>query len=169
MMQHRFQFIESDLQAFGGMPPPLFLRPKLKVKKSDNVWYLKSAVGRNTLEGVTKLMAESANIEKKVTNKTGRHIGTTRMEQALVPVNLACERIGHRDPKSFYKYVKKDKTVEDRAMQRIILGEKNTNGQPILYAETLEQEKSKKLKVKFTSSYLNCIFIYSLYMFKILY
>jgi len=76
-MQHRPQFTDSDLQAFGGMPAPLFLRPKLKVKKSDNIWYLKSDVGRNTLEGVTKAMAQSANIDKNVSNKTGRHIGTT--------------------------------------------------------------------------------------------
>ena len=147
MMQHWPQFTDSDLKAFGGMPPPLFLRLKLKVKKSDNVWYLKTPMGRNNLEGVTKLMAQSANIDKNVSNKTGRHIGTTRMEQALVPVNVACERTGHRDPKSFYKYVKKDKTVEDRAMQQIISRERSANGQPILYAEALEQEKSKKLKV----------------------
>jgi len=73
------------------------------------------------------------------------------MEQALVPVNVACERTGHRDPKSFYKYVKKDKTVEDpredHAMQRIIFREKSANGQSLVYAKALEQEKTKKLKV----------------------
>ena len=131
------------------MPAPLLLRPKLKVKKTDNVWFLKTAVGRNTLEGVTKLMAQSANIAKIVTNKIGRHIGTTRMEQALVPVNVACKRTGHRDPKSFYKYVKKDKSVEDQAMQRIISGEKSANGKSILYADVLEEEKNKKLQVLF--------------------
>ena len=102
-------------------------------------------MGRNTLEGVTRLMAQSTNIDKIVTNKTGRHIGTTRMEQALVPVNVAYERTGHRDPKSFYKYVKKDKSVEDRAMQRIISGEKSANGQSILYVDVLEEEKKKKI------------------------
>ena len=147
MMQHQPQFTDSNLKAFGGMPPLLFLRPKLKVKKSDNVWYLKTPVGRNTLEGVTKLMAQSTNIDKNVSNKTGRHIGTTRMEQVLIPINVACERTRHRDPKKIYKYVKKDKIVENRAMQRIISGERSANGQPILYAEALEQEKSKKLKV----------------------
>ena len=124
-MQHRPQFTDADLGAFGGMPTPLFLRPKLKFKKSDNKWFLKTAVGRNMLEGVTKLLAQSANIVKNVTNKTGRHIGTTRMEQALVSVNVAYERTRHCDPKSFYKYVKKDKSMEDRAMQRIISREKN--------------------------------------------
>ena len=155
LMQHRPQFTDADLRAFGSMPAPLFLRPKLKFKKSDNIWFLKTAVGRNMLVGVTKLLAQSANIDKNVTNKTGRHIGMTCMEQAFVPVNVACERTGHRDPKSFYKYGKKDKSVEDRAMQRIILEEKNAKGQPILYVEALEQEKSKKLQVYFTFFLLN--------------
>ena len=34
MMQHHPHFSEVELQAFNGMPAPLFLRPKLKVKKS---------------------------------------------------------------------------------------------------------------------------------------
>jgi len=52
-------------------------------------------------------MAQSTNIEKNVSNKIGRYIETARMEEALVFVNVACERTRNRDSKSFYKYIKK--------------------------------------------------------------
>ena len=153
LIQHRPQFSDFDLQCFGGNPAPLFLRPKTKIERGESVWFLKKAVGKNTLECVTRVMAESAGISKNVTNKTGRHIGTTRMEAALVPVNVACERTGHRDAKSFYKYIKKDKSVEDRAMQRIISGELGPVGQPIQFADALLQEKQKKQQVSIFLSY----------------
>jgi hypothetical protein len=82
-------FSSEELQVlFKGSSQPFFLVPK-KVKVSDNVWFLKKPVGKNTLAGTMKMLIEAVGIDPKgriITNKTMRRIGISRMEEAGVPV-----------------------------------------------------------------------------------
>ena len=78
---------------------PFFLTPKLKVKKSDSVWFLKTPVGKNTLSKICKELIEGARIdaERRVfSNKTPRRIGILRMEDAHVLVKKGMLITGHR-------------------------------------------------------------------------
>jgi integrase len=150
MMEHRPSFSDEDLKKFSGNPVPLFLKPKARLKRRKIVWFHKQPMGHNTLQNVTKEMAISANIDKKVTNKTGRQVGVTRMEEAKVPLETAMRRTGHRDPKSFYQYVANtNRSLEDKALQRVISGEKQQHGRVVQYQEAHDEEKTRKEMVFF--------------------
>ena len=92
---------QKDLLKFDGVQP-VFLRPKMKLKKNDDVWFLKTAVGKNTLGTIiVKLLLEETpgiNVGDRVfTNKSARRLGVTRMEESLVPIEKSMRMTGHRD------------------------------------------------------------------------
>jgi hypothetical protein len=102
----------------------LFLVPK-KVKKGDEVWFLKKPVGKNALGGMIRMVAEFAGIDTRgrvITNKTMRRIGISCMEEAGVPVEKGMRITGHRDAKSYAKYRANDSEVDDRVCQDVIPG-----------------------------------------------
>jgi hypothetical protein len=83
-----------------GSVQPFFLTPKLKVKKNDDVWFLKTPVGKNTLgQTVRQIILSTLGIDPKgrnFSNKTPRRIGISRMEEALVQVEKGMRITGHR-------------------------------------------------------------------------
>jgi hypothetical protein len=62
-------FTLEELAVFSGSVQPFFLTPKLKVKKSDNMWFLKTLVGKNTLgQKVKQIILATPEIEPKGRN-----------------------------------------------------------------------------------------------------
>jgi hypothetical protein len=84
-----------------------FLTPKPNFK-NHVVWYKDVPVGRNTLAKVVQKLAEDMpSLDgKRITNKTGRNTGISRLEEARVPLDRAIQLTGHRDIKSYKKYSK---------------------------------------------------------------
>ena len=100
LVSHWPDFSVEELagKPFDGVQP-FFLTPKLKVKKSDSVWFLKMPVGKNTLSKICKELIEGAGIDaggRVFSNKTPRRIGISRMEDAHVPVEKGMRITGHR-------------------------------------------------------------------------
>lgn len=130
-------------------PHAFFLTPKMPKFCKGPVWFTKQPIGRNTLAKITKRIFSGVPTacEKRITNKTGRVTGITRMEEALVPREKAMVVTGHRDAKSYAKYSKEGR-VADRALQRVIAGE-CVNGQKLSYSDALrnENERLNSLKV----------------------
>jgi hypothetical protein len=66
-------------------------------------------IGKNLLEKIVKMLVEGTlgiNTEKRTfTNKTPRRIGITRMEEGMVPVEKGMRITGHRNMKSYFKYI----------------------------------------------------------------
>ena len=120
---------------------PVFLTPKAKYRKSESVWFTKGPVGRNKLASVTKSLCESIESlkDKRITNKTGRAVGITRMEEALVPRETGMEHTGHRDAKSYEKYNRESKVPSSKAVQKIISG--GLPGERLLYADVIAADK----------------------------
>lgn len=59
-------FSLDGLAIFLGSVQPLFLTPKLKVKKNDDVWFLKIPVGKNILgQTVKQIILNTPGIEVK--------------------------------------------------------------------------------------------------------
>jgi hypothetical protein len=76
-----FSVEELVVKPFDGVQP-FFLTPKLKLKNSESVWFLKTLVGKNKLSKICKELIEGAGIEAKgrvLSNKIPRHIGISRM------------------------------------------------------------------------------------------
>jgi hypothetical protein len=100
LVSHWPEFNKKDLE---GKPyysvQPFFLTPKLKVKKNENVWFLNTPIGKNTLSKICKELIEGAGIEAKgrvFSNKTPRRIGILRMEDAHVPIEKGMRITGHK-------------------------------------------------------------------------
>jgi hypothetical protein len=78
---------------------PFFLTPKLKLKKNNDVWFLKTPMGKNSLSKICKELIEGAGIEAMdwvFSNKAPRHIGILRMEDAHVPIEQGMRITGYR-------------------------------------------------------------------------
>ena len=102
-------FTSEDLAKLPNHAQPMFFVLKPKFRKSDLVWFLKSPVNKNLLGKTVKTLAEGIleiNTEGQTfTNKIARHIGVTQMEEGLVPIEKGMRVIGHRDMKSYSKYI----------------------------------------------------------------
>ena len=59
----------DELAMFPDSVQPFFLISKLKVKKNDNVWFLKTPIGKNTLcQMVKQIILSTLGIEAKGRN-----------------------------------------------------------------------------------------------------
>jgi hypothetical protein len=93
-----FSVEELAVKPFDGVQP-FFLTPKLKLKSSNSVWFLKTPVGKNTLNKICKELIEGVGIKAKgrvFSNKTPRRIGISRMEAVYVPIEKGMYIMGHR-------------------------------------------------------------------------
>jgi hypothetical protein len=104
----------------------MFFVLKPKFKKCEQVWFLKSHVGKNPLGRTVKTLVEGMlginTKEHTLTNKTPKRIGITRMEEGMVPVEKCMMITGHRDLKSCAKYKVCILDSEQRACQDLISG-----------------------------------------------
>jgi hypothetical protein len=130
----------------------MFLVPKPKFRSTDQVWFLKSPVGKNPLGRTVKALVEGTErINKEgrtFTNKTPRRIGISRMEEGLVPVEKGMRITGHRDMKSYAKYNSCLPDSEQRACQDLISGDSAlAKGKAVNYLD-LVTGQNLKTKVK---------------------
>jgi hypothetical protein len=74
--------------------------PKLKPKKNDEVWFLKTLVGKNILgQTVKQPILNTPRIGAKgrvLSNKMPHQIGILCMEEAQVPIEKGMRITGHR-------------------------------------------------------------------------
>jgi len=65
---------------------PMFLTPETRLKSHDSIWFTCNPVGRKTLSNIIRTLAEAVPElkSKRITNKSGKAIGITRMEEARV-------------------------------------------------------------------------------------
>lgn len=109
-------------------PHPLFLQPKHKIKRNENVWFTKGPWGKNGIADICKTLADSVLSlkAKRITNKSARSTGISCMEAALAPADKGMLQTGHRDIKSYKGYSRESKDREDKVLQDIICGNKTT-------------------------------------------
>ncbi len=96
---HRPVFTDSLLH-------PLFLTPKIEYLTSKNqVWYMKTPVGKNPLCLLNKqLTTDLFSLKgKQITDKTSKGITMSRMADALVSIEYGMKVFGHCDSKSYAK------------------------------------------------------------------
>lgn len=69
------------------------------------MWFGKSPNGINTLQNIARKVAEDIPklACKKITNKTGRNMSITCLDDAFTPIEYGMELTGHRDLKSYSK------------------------------------------------------------------
>jgi hypothetical protein len=89
-------------------------------------------VGRSSLQAYPKLIVKNVPSFKgrKITNKTGRGIIITHLNEALVPIDK--ETISHHTIDAFEKYNQKKKLLCTLATQKALSGEIK-DGRPIIY------------------------------------
>jgi hypothetical protein len=140
LKSHWPTFIAEDLSELPNHAQPMFLEPKPKFMPTDQVWFLKSPVGKNPLGKTLKTLVEGTvgivTEGRTFTNKTARHIGITRMEEGMVPAEKGMRITGHRDIKSYEKYNACLADSEQRACQNLILRDSVlAKGKPVNYQD----------------------------------
>lgn len=72
---------------------PFFLTLKLKVKKNNNVWFLKTLVGKNSPSKICKELIEGTSIEAKVGCFPTRSLAVLEYQgwkMLMVPLKREC-------------------------------------------------------------------------------
>lgn len=137
-------------------PHPMFLQAKSKIKRGDAMWFTKGAWGKNGICDICKDLADYVPSlkAKRITNKSVRSTGISRMEAALAPVDKGMLQTGHRDVKSYKGYSRECKDKEDKVLQDIISGTKHVYSEAML----IETTEMNRLKVCFLLRILKCLF-----------
>ncbi|KAL2607841.1 hypothetical protein R1flu_026414 [Riccia fluitans] len=147
-----FSLIIAKRPSFGDKPGPypMFLTPRPTFQAADPVWYGRRPVGKHTLRDYTKRMVRDIPeiSHKRITNKTGKVIGTSRMEEENVLIHVGMKQRGHRDAKSYAKYNPGEAEIRNRAAQMIIAGETRDNSKRILFEEAFQEERDKYKSIK---------------------
>ena len=97
----------------------------------------------------TKLLVKNVFylIGKQFLNKTGRGVGITRLNEALVPIAKAMETTCHPTMDAFKKYNHEKQILSERATQCIMSGEMQ-DGTLVSYEDVYKEELEKyKFKV----------------------
>jgi hypothetical protein len=93
-------FCLKELAMYADCVQPFFLTPKSRPKLTNEVWFLKTPVGKNTLgQTVKNIILATPEIKANgriFSNKTPRRIGISRMEEAEVPIDKGMRITGHR-------------------------------------------------------------------------
>lgn len=87
---------------------------------TSNIWFKTTPVGRNTLAKLMKKIAESASLEGKITNSTGRKTVIQRLRGKFDPLEIS-ELTGHADPGSISSYSHNPK-AQQRRMSNMLAG-----------------------------------------------
>jgi hypothetical protein len=171
LSSHWPQFSHEELEVLFRGSQPLFLVPK-KVKISEDIWFLKKVVEKNTLGGTMRTLVEAVGIETKgrvITNKTMCHIGISCMEEAGIPVEKGMRITGHHDAKSYTKYKTNDNKVDDRVCQDVISGTSLMVAVKCVFEDMLQREKEKQnlLKVIYDVFCFWCfMFVFGVHVFQ---
>jgi hypothetical protein len=102
-----------------------FLTPNKWFKPKDMVWFKCGPIGRNKLADFIKLLARDVPslVGKRISNKTSRGVGITRLNEGLVPIKKAIATTGHRSMDAFEKYNHEKKALFEKATRCVLFGE----------------------------------------------
>ena len=118
-------------------------------------------VGRYTLAGIMKSMAQEGSLEDTVTNHSLKAYGVTKMFQCQVPKKLNMEHSGHQSLQGLRQY---ERTTDSQEMQvcQILVSTKREYGMPSMVQEVshhwpLSQQTSSAPTFS-DCSFTNCTF-----------
>ena len=81
LTSHWLEFTLIDLATFLEGVQPFFLTLKLRIKKNNNVWFLKSVLGQIVMQLILNIPEIKAN-GRTFSNKTPHRIGISHTEEA---------------------------------------------------------------------------------------
>ena len=87
---------------------PFFLAVKHKRSPNDNIWYMKSPLGKNQIGKFLSTAAKNAGIPQKsgakISNHSVRKTGISRLLDENVPENFVAQHSGHKNTESLQSY-----------------------------------------------------------------
>ena len=104
---------------------PFYLAVKHKRKPDDNVWYMRSPLGKNEIGKFLSTAAKNAGLQGRVTNHSVRKTCISRLLDADVPNNFVAQLSGHRSLKSLDDY--KSASYEHQRRMSLALSRSSNN------------------------------------------
>jgi len=104
---------------------PFYLAVNHKQKPDDDVWYIRSPLGKNEIGKFLSAGAKHAGLQGRVTNHSVRKTCISRLLDADVPNNFVAQLSGHRSLKSLYDY--KSASYEHQRRMSLALSRSSSN------------------------------------------
>jgi integrase len=104
---------------------PFFLAINRRRKPECNIWYAKSALGKNEIGKFLCKAAKAANLPGHISNHSVRKTCISRLMDAGVPQNYVAQLSGHKNLKSLDSY--KSASVSDQRRMSLTLSRPSTS------------------------------------------
>ena len=104
---------------------PFYLAVKHQRKPDDEVWYMRSPLGKNEIGKFLSTAAKNAGLQGRVTNHSVRKTCISRLLDADVPNNFVAQLSGHRSLKSLDDY--KSALYEHQRRMSLALSRSSSN------------------------------------------
>jgi len=104
---------------------PFYLAVKHQRKPNDNVWYMRSPLGKNEIGKFLSTPAKNAGLQGRVTKHSVRKTCISRLLDADVPDNFVAQVSGHRSLKSLDAY--KSTSYEHHRRMSLALSHSGSN------------------------------------------
>ena len=143
---------------------PFFLTSIKKFKASEKVWFKCTPIGRNTILEFTKVIANDvlALSGKKISNKTGRGVGITHLNEGLVFIEKAMEATKYCDIDVFEKYNQEKNSYQNVPRNEFSQG--NSKMVVLCYIMMPTRKNVRDMRKRLIKS----LFIYYYYLFNYL-
>ena len=107
---------------------PFYLAVKHQVKPGDDVWYMRSPIGKNEIGKFLHTAAKNAGLQGRLTNHSVRKTCISRLLDSDVSDNFVAQLSGHRSLNSLHAY--KFASYEHQRRMYLALSRSNSNGYP---------------------------------------
>ena len=107
---------------------PFYLAVKHQRKPADDVWYMRSPLGKNEIGKFLSTAAKNAGLQGRLTNHSVRKTCISRLLDSDVSDNFVAQLSGHRSLKSLDAY--KSASYEHQRRMSLALSRSNSNSYP---------------------------------------
>ena len=132
---------------------PFYLAVKHQRKPDDDVWYMRSPLGKNEIGKFLSTAAKNAGLPGRVTNHSVRKTCISRLLDADVPNNFVVQLSGHRSLKSLDDY--KSASYEHQRRMSLALSRSSSNRPASISTRTETTTRSTPSVTSVESATLN--------------
>ena len=83
---------------------PFYLGINRAYLKKGSTWFIKSAIGKNTIGKLARVMSEKAHLQGRHVNHSGRKTAVTKLVENKIPANEIMQLTGHKNIQSINNY-----------------------------------------------------------------
>ena len=137
---------------------PFYLAVRHNRSSQDNVWYMKSPLGKNEIGKFLSIAAQKAGLQregKQITNHSVRKTCISRLLDADIPENFVAQLSGHKNTESLQSYKSASSTHQRRMSLTLSRARSNSEESTVSSVQNLQMASCSSSENASTSTAVN--------------